>query len=74
MIRTRSSRYWRLAHYRLGGTRSDDDLNDIHKESAAMNLKDYEQEKFAIGDIIRSAQSVINNDEVLKAESRDLLT
>lgn len=39
-----------------------------------MNLKDYEQEKFGIGDIIRSAQAVINNDEVLKAESRDLLT
>jgi predicted GTPase len=34
-----------------------------------MNLKE-----FGIGDIIRSAQAVINNDEVLKAESSDLLT
>jgi type IV secretory pathway ATPase VirB11/archaellum biosynthesis ATPase len=39
-----------------------------------MNLKEYEQEKFGIGDIIRSAQAVINNDEVLRAECRDLLT
>jgi hypothetical protein len=39
-----------------------------------MNLKDFEQEKFAIGDIIRSAQAVINNDEVLTPKSRDLLT
>lgn len=39
-----------------------------------MNLKDYEQEKFEIGDIIRSAQAVIKNDELLQAECRDLLT
>jgi phosphosulfolactate synthase (CoM biosynthesis protein A) len=39
-----------------------------------MNLKEYEQEKFGIGDIIRSAQAVINHDEVLQAECRDLLT
>ena len=39
-----------------------------------MNLKEYEQEKFGIGDIVRSAQAVINHDEVLQAECRDLLT
>lgn len=38
-----------------------------------MNLKEYEQEKFGIGDIIRSAQAVINNDEFLQPECRDLL-
>jgi small GTP-binding protein len=39
-----------------------------------MDLKQYEQEKFAIADIIRSAQAVNTKDEDLHRESLDLLT
>lgn len=39
-----------------------------------MDLKQYEQEKFAIADIIRSAQAIDTKDEGLHQESRDLLT
>jgi small GTP-binding protein len=39
-----------------------------------MDLKQYEQEKFAIADIIRSAQAVDTKDEDLHHESVDLLT
>lgn len=39
-----------------------------------MNLKGYEQEKFAIADIIRSAQAVDTKDDTLQSECRDLLT
>lgn len=39
-----------------------------------MDLKQYEQEKFAIADIIRSAQAVDTKDEDLHQESLDLLT
>jgi len=39
-----------------------------------MDLKEYEQEKFAIADIIRSAQAVDTKDADLAHECRDLLT
>jgi small GTP-binding protein len=39
-----------------------------------MDLKEYEQEKFGIADIIRSAQAVETKDEALQSECRDLLT
>jgi small GTP-binding protein len=39
-----------------------------------MNLKEYEQEKFGIADIIRSAQAVDTKDDSLQSECRDLLT
>ena len=39
-----------------------------------MDLKEYEQEKFAIAEIIRSAQAVDTKDETLHQECRDLLT
>ena len=39
-----------------------------------MNLKVYEQEKFAIADILRSAQAVDTKDDTLQSECRDLLT
>ena len=39
-----------------------------------MDLKEYEQEKFAIADIIRSAQAVDTKDQDLAHECRDLLT
>ena len=39
-----------------------------------MDLKEYEQEKFGIADIIRSAQAVDTKDEALQSECRDLLT
>jgi GTP-binding protein EngB required for normal cell division len=46
----------------------------MQEESAVMNLKEYEQEKFGIAEIIRSAQAVNTRDEVLQSECRDLLT
>jgi len=39
-----------------------------------MDLKGYEQEKFAIADIIRSAQAIDTKDDALRSECRDLLT
>ncbi len=39
-----------------------------------MNLKEYEQEKFGIADILRSAQAIDTKDETLQSECRDLLT
>ncbi len=39
-----------------------------------MDLKEYEQEKFGIADIIRSAQAVDTEDEALQSEGRDILT
>jgi GTP-binding protein EngB required for normal cell division len=39
-----------------------------------MDLKEYEQEKFGIADIIRSAQAVDTKDDTLQSECRDLLT
>jgi small GTP-binding protein len=39
-----------------------------------MDLKEYEQEKFAIADIIRSAQAVDTKDQISQSECRDLLT
>lgn len=39
-----------------------------------MDLKEYEQEKFAIAEIIRSAQAVDSKDETLHHECLDLLT
>ena len=39
-----------------------------------MDLKEYEQEKFGIADIIRSAQAVETEDEALQSEGRDILT
>jgi small GTP-binding protein len=39
-----------------------------------MDLKEYEQEKFAIADIVRSAQAIDTKDEALQTECRDLLT
>ncbi len=42
--------------------------------SFSMNLKEYEQAKFAITDIIRSAQAIDTKDDALHAECRDLLT
>jgi GTP-binding protein EngB required for normal cell division len=39
-----------------------------------MDLKEYEQEKFGIADIIRSAQAIDTRDEALQSECRDLLT
>jgi small GTP-binding protein len=39
-----------------------------------MDLKEYEQEKFAIAEIVRSAQAFDTRDEALQAECRDLLT
>lgn len=38
-----------------------------------MDLKEYEQEKFAIADIIRSAEAVDTRDQALRTECRDLL-
>ena len=35
-----------------------------------MNLKEYEQEKFGIADIIRSAQAVDTKDDSLQSECR----
>ena len=39
-----------------------------------MNLKEYEQAKFVITDIIRSAQAIDTKDDALHAGCRDLLT
>ncbi len=39
-----------------------------------MDLKQYEQDKFAIADIIRSAQAVDTKDDTLHRDCRDLLT
>ena len=39
-----------------------------------MDLKEYEQEKFGIADIIRSAQAIETKDQSLQSECRDLLT
>ncbi len=39
-----------------------------------MDLKEYEQEKFAIADIIRSAQAIDTKDDALRSDCRDLLT
>lgn len=39
-----------------------------------MDLREYEQEKFAIADIIRSAQAIDTKDQDLAHECRDLLT
>lgn len=39
-----------------------------------MDLKSYEQEKFALAEIIRSAQAVDTKDQTLHLECRDLLT
>ncbi len=39
-----------------------------------MDLKEYEQEKFAIAEIIRSAQAIDTRDQELAQECRDLLT
>ena len=39
-----------------------------------MDLKEYEQEKFAIADIIRSAQAINTKDDALRSDCRDLLT
>jgi GTP-binding protein EngB required for normal cell division len=39
-----------------------------------MDLKQYEQKKFALAEIIRSAQSIDTKDETLLSESRGLLT
>ena len=39
-----------------------------------MDLKKYEQEKFGIAEVIRSAQAVDTKDETLQSECRDLLT
>ena len=39
-----------------------------------MDLKEYEQLKFGMADIIRSAQAVDTKDETLQSECRDLLT
>jgi small GTP-binding protein len=39
-----------------------------------MDLKEYEQEKFGIADIIRSAQAVDTEGEALQSEGRDILT
>jgi small GTP-binding protein len=39
-----------------------------------MDLKEYEQEKFAIADIVRSAQAIDTKDETLHSDCRDLLT
>lgn len=39
-----------------------------------MDLKSYEQEKFAIADVVRSAQAVDTKDETLRHECQDLLT
>jgi hypothetical protein len=44
------------------------------REITFMDLKEYEQEKFVIADIIRSAQAVDTKDETLQSECRDLLT
>ncbi len=39
-----------------------------------MDLKEYEQQKFAIADIIRSAQAIDTKDDALRSDCRDLLT
>jgi small GTP-binding protein len=39
-----------------------------------MDLKEYEQEKFAVADIVRSAQAVDTKDDSLQSECRELLT
>ncbi len=39
-----------------------------------MDLKQYEQKKFAIAEVIRSAQAIDTKDGTLLAECRDLLT
>jgi small GTP-binding protein len=39
-----------------------------------MDLKEYEQEKFAIAEIIRSAQAVDTKDQALQSDCRDILT
>ncbi len=39
-----------------------------------MDLKEYEQQKFAIAEIVRSAQAVDTKDQALQSDCRDLLT
>jgi hypothetical protein len=39
-----------------------------------MNLKEYEQAKFSLAEIIRSAQAIDTKDLDLQTASRDLLT
>lgn len=46
-------------------------MPDLESEKAS--LKEYEQRKFAIAEIIRSAQAVDTKDETLLTESRELL-